>query len=192
MLFRVITFSVFFLMIRRPPRSTRTDTLFPYTTLFRSIDAYLYRHRERQIARHRPAQLEQPALTRLDQPGQFRLIEIDVEEPFVILTRHLIDDLEKALGGAELRPEIARSGIGPPIDEGADRLEEIRVADQLAQRVRDPASLGIDIAARPRGIGIDGFFRALLPGDQRLLVTDSSALRLELRHVIDQIGRAHV
>src|SRR3546814_18300184 len=29
-------FIFFFLMIRRPPRSTRTDTLFPYTTLFRS------------------------------------------------------------------------------------------------------------------------------------------------------------
>src|SRR3546814_19388557 len=28
---------MFFLMIRLPPRSTRTDTLFPYTTLFRSI-----------------------------------------------------------------------------------------------------------------------------------------------------------
>src|SRR3546814_20740773 len=28
----------FFLMIRRPPRSTRTDTLFPYTTLFRSVE----------------------------------------------------------------------------------------------------------------------------------------------------------
>src|SRR3546814_19598760 len=27
----------FFLMIRRPPRSTRTDTLFPYTTLVRSV-----------------------------------------------------------------------------------------------------------------------------------------------------------
>src|SRR3546814_12409363 len=27
----------FLLMIRRPPRSTRTDTLFPYTTLFRSV-----------------------------------------------------------------------------------------------------------------------------------------------------------
>src|SRR3546814_10566695 len=27
----------FFLMIRRPPRSTRTDTLFPYTTLFRAL-----------------------------------------------------------------------------------------------------------------------------------------------------------
>src|SRR3546814_11380813 len=29
----------FFLMIRRPPRATRTDTLFPYTTLFRSDHA---------------------------------------------------------------------------------------------------------------------------------------------------------
>src|SRR3546814_6228029 len=31
-----LLFVIFFLMIRRPPRSTRTDTLFPYTTLFRS------------------------------------------------------------------------------------------------------------------------------------------------------------
>src|SRR3546814_7882079 len=31
----------YFLMIRRPPRSTRTDTLFPYTTLFRSLLAHL-------------------------------------------------------------------------------------------------------------------------------------------------------
>src|SRR3546814_19189750 len=30
-------YCLFFLMIRRPPRSTRTDTLFPYTTLFRSV-----------------------------------------------------------------------------------------------------------------------------------------------------------
>src|SRR3546814_820362 len=35
-LFRVLFFVVFFLLIRRPPRSTRPDTLFPYTTLFRS------------------------------------------------------------------------------------------------------------------------------------------------------------
>src|SRR3546814_15743820 len=48
----------FFLLIRRPPRSTRTDTLFPYTTLFRSggirldggeeliydLGAHLHRH----------------------------------------------------------------------------------------------------------------------------------------------------
>src|SRR3546814_4038032 len=33
-----IAVAFFFLIIRRPPRSTRTDTLFPYTTLFRSPD----------------------------------------------------------------------------------------------------------------------------------------------------------
>src|SRR3546814_17997096 len=34
---------LFLLMIRRPPRSTRTDTLFPYTTLFRSLDVTQHR-----------------------------------------------------------------------------------------------------------------------------------------------------
>src|SRR3546814_5186151 len=40
MFFSLFIFVFFFLMIRRPPRSTRTDTLFPYTTLFRSHTAY--------------------------------------------------------------------------------------------------------------------------------------------------------
>src|SRR3546814_15999828 len=35
----LICLFLFFLMIRLPPRSTRTDTLFPYTTLFRSLSA---------------------------------------------------------------------------------------------------------------------------------------------------------
>src|SRR3546814_13028906 len=33
----ILVYFFFFLMIRRPPRSTRTYTLFPYTTLFRSM-----------------------------------------------------------------------------------------------------------------------------------------------------------
>src|SRR3546814_13779005 len=36
-------------MIRRPPRSTRTDTLFPYTTLFRAADEG-HRHAIAQLA----------------------------------------------------------------------------------------------------------------------------------------------
>src|SRR3546814_8120139 len=40
-------------MIRRPPRSTRTDTLFPYTTLFRSDFAAVGRDRARRDARER-------------------------------------------------------------------------------------------------------------------------------------------
>src|SRR3546814_3446266 len=38
-------------MIRRPPRSTRTDTLFPYTTLFRSV-AHRRHHRVAVAAQH--------------------------------------------------------------------------------------------------------------------------------------------
>src|SRR3546814_19373175 len=49
-----------FLMIRRPPRSTRTDTLFPYTTLFRSrpewdcADFDLQQIGKRRLERHDP------------------------------------------------------------------------------------------------------------------------------------------
>src|SRR3546814_16989643 len=35
-MYHILSSTFFFLMIRRPPRSTLTDTLFPYTTLFRS------------------------------------------------------------------------------------------------------------------------------------------------------------
>src|SRR3546814_13766052 len=38
-------------MIRRPPRATRTDTLFPYTTLFRTIPVR-WMHRSRETAPH--------------------------------------------------------------------------------------------------------------------------------------------
>src|SRR3546814_2993080 len=36
-------------MLRRPPRSTRTDTLFPYTTLFRSVLSAKARYRNRYL-----------------------------------------------------------------------------------------------------------------------------------------------
>src|SRR3546814_18180952 len=43
------------LMIRRPPRSTRTDTLFPYTTLFRSVSVQTHHraHQRRGLRRRR-------------------------------------------------------------------------------------------------------------------------------------------
>src|SRR3546814_9791177 len=49
-----VTFLFFFLMIRLPPRSTRTDTLFPYTTLFRSSQGDEPHHRlDREQQQHR-------------------------------------------------------------------------------------------------------------------------------------------
>src|SRR3546814_4818525 len=49
-------------MIRRPPRSTRTDTLFPYTTLFRSA---VRRHRRGARGGRLPALLCRPRARRL-------------------------------------------------------------------------------------------------------------------------------
>src|SRR3546814_18715291 len=64
----------FCLMIRRPPRSTRTDTLFPYTTLFRSA---LARNRiEIQLDRgYRPVEIERLERRGLHHPerGKHRL-----------------------------------------------------------------------------------------------------------------------
>src|SRR3546814_12716932 len=58
----------FFLMIRRPPRSTRTDTLFPYTTLFRSLAARILR-------RHAEVVGLRSNFTILDADDQVRLLK---------------------------------------------------------------------------------------------------------------------
>src|SRR5213076_3091394 len=66
-------FLFFFLMIRRPPRSTRLVTLFPYTTLFRSrdhrrnrlaLDVALVLQRARVGVQHRLRAAEQAVSTR--------------------------------------------------------------------------------------------------------------------------------
>src|SRR3546814_21006487 len=48
-------------MIRRPPRSTRTDTLFPYTTLFRSVGQEVTGIEAGQVGVAVPAQRRRPA-----------------------------------------------------------------------------------------------------------------------------------
>src|SRR3546814_1991938 len=83
-------------MIRRPPRSTRTDTLFPYTTLFRSetraVEAPRRLVGERRQPRHMDRQLRPDlvGLVRLDD-------EIDQEGDLVgvALQALLVDDLHR-------------------------------------------------------------------------------------------------
>src|SRR3546814_19984777 len=60
-------------MIRRPPRSTRTDTLFPYTTLFRSAGRHVLGARE--LCRLFPAAAGHDAARRrlLHQPRRFQV-----------------------------------------------------------------------------------------------------------------------
>src|SRR3546814_7814833 len=72
-------------MLRRPPRSTRTDTLFPYTTLFRSVraqprgDRRLHR---RDRSREGGARMTEAAAAVVREPGgAFTLETIEVEAP---------------------------------------------------------------------------------------------------------------
>src|SRR3546814_5117323 len=70
----------FFLMIRRPPRSTRTDTLFPYTTLFRSPGSGAHLHTRRSSrnyrdSRVRPHAAAQSITVPIPKPPEMRLEE---------------------------------------------------------------------------------------------------------------------
>src|SRR3546814_11366095 len=73
---------IFFLMIRRPPRSTRTDTLFPYTTLFRS-----------PVRRADPAEECRERQARPGAEGRFR----DAARP--VLFQHVRTRLQAAARG---------------------------------------------------------------------------------------------
>src|SRR3546814_1462848 len=114
-------------MIRRPPRSTRTDTLFPYTTLFRSDQE---RRRQRQQNGHQDAQH-----VRSLWPQRVRLI------PHVHLAQHLAEiredagscapdvvvavgiGIEKALGAAELA--AVQQSAGGLEEESQRHLEDL-------------------------------------------------------------------
>src|SRR3546814_4380614 len=77
-------------MIRRPPRSTRTDTLFPYTTLFRS-----------RSAMGPSSVLRRPVLSRpIGAWGQRHFLETAVQP------------LQGLAGGVELRPHADNSRLG--------------------------------------------------------------------------------
>src|SRR3546814_5074018 len=77
---------MFFLMIRRPPQSTRTDTLFPYTTLFRSP----HPHGSVRRARRRAQPVPRIERRRAGMPGgarrgwKLRLAEAEVGDAALV------------------------------------------------------------------------------------------------------------
>src|SRR3546814_6296692 len=102
-------------MIRQPPRSTRTDTLFPYTTLFRSVDIVL-------------AVADRPDLVPAARhPGDVHVdrVAIDdrrdgVEEGERILARRGADAGGEAFGGQRAGGDDDRPGGGQCVDALAD------------------------------------------------------------------------
>src|SRR3546814_5633049 len=123
----------FFLMIRRPPRSTRTDTLFPYTTLFRSGQPVQRVHVKLPRLLFPSDQVE-----RLDQPesaeiegglGQAEIVLTGVSQHVVAPAKALLDGVERVaeplvVGGQETHVdqlEKARVDLVPAEGGGEDR-----------------------------------------------------------------------
>src|SRR3546814_14932100 len=121
---------VFFLMIRRPPRCTRTDTLFPYTTLFRSEPAMRHDDRIEFVA---VKDQQAPAVD----GGMHRLFpDLDTAEIRACeLAEHLvviagdIDDVRAALGALH---DAADDRIVPP-GPGKALLQLPAVADDIGR-----------------------------------------------------------
>src|SRR3546814_8709801 len=92
-------------MIRRPPRSTRTDTLFPYTTLFRSepgVDGY---HEMSGLAENEPAKPKDPLLSiALSHGFSSNFCQLEVLPPASPLRRQVADHIDLAAPGV-LRSE---------------------------------------------------------------------------------------
>src|SRR3546814_15971667 len=98
-------------MIRRPPRSTRTDTLFPYTTLFRSLPHDRRRRKERQRAQvgatpPTPAKPPRPAAARMSNVGDVAPTHERIRmRQYLDLLRHVLEH-----GAEKSRTEERRVG----------------------------------------------------------------------------------
>src|SRR3546814_8314049 len=123
-------------MIRRPPRSTRTDTLFPYTTLFRSRQGCrgeaeaLYQDAVRLAARPNP-QLHVPLHVRiaragdgLGEAGTTHAGAVHAEKLGVLLVQGFGDHLVDVSASRKrlARRVIVGDGIGEPGDRKSTRL----------------------------------------------------------------------
>src|SRR3546814_12083067 len=129
MIVRQMYFHVFFLMIRRPPRSTRTYTRFPYTTLFRSLAAQLR------------LQVAGPQLALLDLGLQWPYQRVALRVARVVgIAQHVVERLDLlAHEGADPVEFLLERGLGLEIPGHAGppfRSEERRVGKECVSTCR--------------------------------------------------------
>src|SRR3546814_12721263 len=116
---------IFFLKIRRPPRSTRTDTPFPYTTLFRSVEQRVVGRRVHDAHRLERAHLVVAPALAAEGAEELRP-EADLQDPPLCQQRRG--------EGAQMR-----EGGGDQVETGGDAARH-RVAAVLARPAhRQPA-----------------------------------------------------
>src|SRR3546814_17940606 len=83
-------------MIRRPPGSTRTDTLFPYTTLFRSGEAFIERQPRRRL------DAGEVGIRRLEPAPAFRVLGLELLDHADVAKDFALARRARAVG--DLRP----------------------------------------------------------------------------------------
>src|SRR3546814_18714363 len=103
-------------MIRRPPRSTRTDTLFPYTTLFRSRAGTRSPHR--RTHRHRPGSW----LSRRNLAG----VDVAVGDADLACHQLVPGGLEQGVEGGALGAVVGELAVDGGDGGGAVALFELR------------------------------------------------------------------
>src|SRR3546814_9110447 len=108
---------IFFLNVRRPPRSTRTDTLFPYTTLFRSPKANvrdgdaLWLAKFTSVHDQRPIERVEVATLRLARECGIRTPEVRLELADSSFPVALIERFDRRRG-ARIPYISARTALG--------------------------------------------------------------------------------
>src|SRR3546814_3934496 len=129
-------------MILRPPRSTRTDTLFPYTTLFRSntrtifprLDEPRRDEIERAARAAEPRQLTNllALLGRLKfRPGERRIAH---HREALLARQHIVPGNRQRIAVDDVRAVLERN-VGEHLAEGAAQLDVRQMLDRKSTRL---------------------------------------------------------
>src|SRR3546814_5205956 len=129
----VLAFYFFFLMIRRPPRSTRTDTLFPYTTLFRSAVLAGRERRAKDAVRHARTGDLHPAL--LPVLGAGRAVRRAHREGDADPHHHGDGDRDHVAGGDRLRDHQHDRAAGGAVPRSEEHTSELKSLMRISYAV---------------------------------------------------------
>src|SRR3546814_5661915 len=162
-------------MIRRPPRATRTDTLFPYTTRFRSDLT--------RAARTSPAQRD-AAPRKEEGPSDMRDL-IAAFNAYRARIATMLSDKDRMLGavGHDLRTPLASLRVR------VEQVEDEALRGKMIASIEEMTAMLSDILALARsGAGTEAQGRIPL----RELIGELAADYQERGQDVAEIGRAHV